>query len=336
MFNNDFLKKILSLMLLIFMLVSTLLAQPTYSFANNEELKKTKPTIDALWKEPNDISSLDLYLGEGGIENMPVGPFKYLKKDTSGTQEKFTVEDAKGIKWKAKIGEEAQPETVAVRLLWAAGYYTDLTYYLPKIQVDNYPTENPKKRISKTIYGARMELVRKDKRLGRWKWHDNPFIGTKEFDGLKVMMILINNWDLKQVNNVALKSDGHLKYYVSDLGASFGKAGVEMFGRSKNNIKDFSKSKFIENVDKQGVDFAFNIRPLFIFIFHPTYYFERTKAGNIAKNVPVGSVKWIGSLLSKLSDKQLMEAFRSADYKPEEAKKFVSVLRNKINHLTNL
>jgi len=335
MFNNNLGKKVISLMLLIFMLVSTLVAQPTYSFTN-EGLKKTKPPIDALWREPKDISSLDLYLGEGGSENMPVGPFKYLKKDTSGTQEKFTVEDAKGIKWKAKIGEEAQPETVAVRLLWAAGYYTDLTYYLPKIQVENYPIENSKKRVSKTIYGARMELVRKDKKLDRWKWHDNPFIGTKEFDGLKVMMILINNWDLKQSNNVALKSDGHLKYYVSDLGASFGKAGVEMFGRSKNNIKDFSRSKFIKNVDKQGVNFAFNVRPFFLLIFHPFYYFERTKAGNIAKNVPVESVKWIGGLLSKLSDKQLMEAFRSANYKEEEAKKFVSVLRNKINHLTNL
>lgn len=335
MFNNNLGKKVISLMLLIFMLVSTLVAQPTYSFTN-EELKKTKPPIDALWREPKDISSLDLYLGEGGIENMPVGPFKYLKKDTSGTQEKFTVEDAKGIKWKAKIGEEAQPETVAVRLLWSVGYYTDLTYYLPKIQVENYPIENSKKRVSKTIYGARMEIVRKDKKLDRWKWHDNPFIGTKEFDGLKVMMILINNWDLKQSNNVALKSDGHLKYYVSDLGASFGKAGVEMFGRSKNNLKDFSRSKFISNVDKQGVDFAFNIRPFFLFIFHPSYYFERTKAGNIAKNVPLESVKWIGELLSKLSDKQLMEAFRSANYKPEEAKKFVLVLRNKINHLAKL
>ncbi|MFY9224794.1 MAG: hypothetical protein WAQ98_19135 [Blastocatellia bacterium] len=333
---NNLKRKILSLMLLIFMLVSTLVVEPNvYSFTN-EKLSKTKPTVDALWKEPKDISSLDLYFGEGGIENMPVGPFKYLKKDTSGTQEKFTVEDAKGIKWKAKIGQEAQPETVAVRLLWSVGYYTDLTYYLSKIQVENYPTENPKKRVSKTIYGARMELVRKDKRLGRWKWHDNPFIGSKEFDGLKVMMILINNWDLKHVNNVALKSDGQLKYYVSDLGASFGKAGVEMFGRSKNNLKDFSRSKFIKNVDKQGVDFAFNIRPLFFFIFHPFYYFERTKAGNIAKNVPVESVKWIAGLLSKLSDKQLMEAFRSADYKEEEAKKFVSVLRNKINHLTKL
>lgn len=336
MFNNNFGRKILSLVLLIFMLVSTLVAQPkTYNIIN-KELKKTKPTIDSLWKEPKNISSLDLYFGEGGIENMPVAPFKYLKKDTSGTQQKFTVEDANKIVWKVKIGEEAQSETVAVRLLWSVGYYTDLTYYLPKIQVENHPTENPKKRVSKTIYGARMELVRKDKKSGRWKWHDNPFIGTKEFDGLKVMMILINNWDLKQANNVFLKRDGQLKYYVSDLGASFGKAGVEMFGRSKNNLKDFSHSKFIKNVDKQGVDFAFNIRPFFLFIFHPSYYFERTKAGNIAKNIPVESVKWIGGLLSKLSDKQLMEAFRSADYKPEEAKKFVSVLQNKINHLTKL
>ena len=34
-----------------------------------------------------------------------------------------------------------------------------------------------------------------------WSWHDNPFVGTREFNGLKVMMALVNNWDLKDVNN---------------------------------------------------------------------------------------------------------------------------------------
>jgi hypothetical protein len=160
--------------------------------------------------------------------------------------------------------------------------------------------------------------------------------GTKEFDGLKVMMILISNWDLKGINNIILEHNGNPKYYVSDLGACFGKTGVERFGRSKNNIKDFSRSKFIKKVSEEKVDFLFHTRPLFFFIFYPFYYFDRASVGKIAKDIPKNHVKWIGGRLSKLSDKQLNDAFRAANYSPDQAQKFVLVLRNRINLLTKL
>ncbi|KAF0247852.1 MAG: hypothetical protein FD167_2748 [bacterium] len=335
MFNHIPKTKILYIILLMLIMVGTLVAQPKSYSLNKKDFSAPKPSIESLWQEPPNISSLELYFGEGGSQNMPVAPFKYIKKDTGGSQKKFTVEDAKGIKWKVKVGEEAQGETVAVRLLWATGYYTDMTYYFPKIRVDRL-SKNSKLISSEIVYGARMERIRKEEKLGRWKWHDNPFIGTKEFDGLKVMMILINNWDLKQVNNVILESKDKLKYYVSDLGACFGKTGIEMFGRSKNNIKDFSRSKFIKKVDEKKVDFSFHTRPLFFLILYPSYYFERTATGQIAKNVPIEHVRWIGNLLSKLSDEQLNDAFRAANYSPDKAKQFVLVLRNRINKLASL
>ncbi|MBI4852727.1 MAG: hypothetical protein HY819_13105 [Acidobacteria bacterium] len=337
MSNNTLKTRIFYSLLFILVLTSTLLAQPKPNNFNKEQ--SNIPSIESLWKEPLNISELDLYFGEGGSQNLPIAPFKYLKKDTSGSQKKFTVEDAHGIKWKVKVGEESQCETVAVRLLWAAGYYTDMTYYLPEIQVEGVFDENSKGTkifSTKTFYGARMELVRKEKKIDRWKWHKNPFIGTKEFDGLKVMMMLINNWDLKQENNVILENKGKSKYYVADLGASFGKTGIEMFGRSKNNIKDFSNSKFVKKVSIDKVDFSFHTRPLIFLIFYPSYYFERSKAGKIAKGVPRENVRWIGELLSKLSDKQLNDAFRAANYSPDQAQKFVLALRSRINQIASL
>lgn len=334
MFNK--MLKALFTIFLMFILAGTLIAQPK---ANNLKQQTNTPSIESLWQEPKNISSLDLYFGEGGSKNIPLAPFKYLKKDTSGSQKKFSVEDANGIKWKVKIGEESQCETVAVRLLWAMGYYTDMTYYLPEIQVDGVFDDNStglKKFSTQTFYGARMELVRKEKKIDRWKWHKNPFTGTKEFDGLKVMMMLINNWDLKQENNVILENKGKSKYYVADLGACLGKTGLEIFGRSKNNIKDFSRSKFVQKVSHEKVTFSFHTRPLILLIFYPTYYFERASAGKIAKNVPLSHVKWIGELLSQLSDKQLHDAFRAANYSPEQSQKFVLALRNRINQLTSL
>ncbi len=35
-------------------------------------------------------------------------------------------------------------------------------------------------------------------------WENNPFKGTPEFRGLKILMLMINNWDMKDDNNEIL------------------------------------------------------------------------------------------------------------------------------------
>jgi len=65
-----------------------------------------------------------------------------------------------------------------------------------------------------------------EKRIGTWSWFKNPFVGTKELNGLKVMMALINDTDLKAENNDIYDEEGlEHRYVVSDLGASFGRTG---------------------------------------------------------------------------------------------------------------
>ena len=88
---------------------------------NAAALGVTKPQA-VLWANPTDINQRNLYYGPGGKENEPQGPFTFLKEDMSGTNPKFNLRDGAGTKWKAKLGVEAQPETVAARLLWAVGF----------------------------------------------------------------------------------------------------------------------------------------------------------------------------------------------------------------------
>ena len=45
------------------------------------------------------------------------------------------------------------------------------------------------------------------KEEGLWPWAQNPFNGTRELQGLKVLMALINNWDLKTENNKIVRPD---------------------------------------------------------------------------------------------------------------------------------
>src|SRR5690242_13834177 len=85
-----------------------------------------------LWRAPTDITSRDLYLGPGGEAMKPkLGKVTYIKEDTGGHTKKWRVRDASGQEWVVKFGNEAQPETAASRLVWAAGYYTDVTYFVP-------------------------------------------------------------------------------------------------------------------------------------------------------------------------------------------------------------
>src|SRR5882724_772188 len=94
-----------------------------------------------LWHTPERIGSRDMVWGLGGREHAPHGPFRFVKEDPSGSNPKFNVVDAQGVKWKVKLGQEAKPETAASRFVWAAGFYTGEYYYLPHIQVTGLPAE---------------------------------------------------------------------------------------------------------------------------------------------------------------------------------------------------
>ena len=109
------------------------------------------------------------------------------------------------MQWLLKIGEEAKPETAATHLVWSMGYLTDEDYYLPQIHVTDIPhLKRGNKEIPADGTIASVRLKRQDKgekKLGNWSWFDNPFVNTRELDGLRVMMALIDNWDLKADNN---------------------------------------------------------------------------------------------------------------------------------------
>src|SRR6185436_6968815 len=95
----------------------------------------------------------------------------------------YTVKDRRGITWIAKLGAEAQPEVVASRLIWAAGYHQQPVYYLPQWQLDEHGKRTPQP-------GARFrpKLPHDYKKDGVWSWQQNQFVGSRQFRGLIVLM----------------------------------------------------------------------------------------------------------------------------------------------------
>ena len=60
--------------------------------------------MTALWNDPGDITSRDLFDGPGGKEHQPHGPMKFIEEDSKGSNPKFDLKDANGATWKAKLG----------------------------------------------------------------------------------------------------------------------------------------------------------------------------------------------------------------------------------------
>ncbi|OLE52178.1 MAG: hypothetical protein AUG51_19690 [Acidobacteria bacterium 13_1_20CM_3_53_8] len=288
--------------------------------ASAKSKKKMPRGTPILWREPSDIASRNLYLGPGGAAMRPnLRRLTFISEETGGYSRKFRVRDASGREWVAKIGKEAQSETAAVRLLWAIGYVTEINYLAPRVTI---PGEG-------TFENVRFEARPKSiKRLDEWKWEDNPFTGTRAFQGLKVMMALLNNWDMKNSNNKILfvrngRRGGELQYIISDLGATFGTSGnvpiFWRFTRSRNNPEEYANASFLEDVSDN----------------HVRFHYHGRKSG-VLDDVTVTDARWIGRLLSQLSNQQIRDAFRAANYDDDEVRLLTEAVRERINELVNV
>jgi hypothetical protein len=293
-----------------------------------------------LWHDPGQISELDLFYGQGGKDGVPVPPFKFQQEDTDGTNPKFDVLDARGTKWRVKLGDEARPEVVASRLLWAVGYFANDDYVLAEAKVDNLRiTRGASSASDGNIVDARFQKKPSGtQKIGTWKWSQNPFTGSKEFNGLRVMMAVLNNWDLKDVNNAVLQdSSGKDILVVSDVGSSFATNGLSWSkGRSKGDVDTFEKSKFITRNKDSKIDFATPAAPAPIDAVNVKQYKMRNDLKWIGRDIPVADARWVGSLLKQLSHKQLVDAFRAGQFSEEDIDRYVRVLESRIQELGEL
>jgi len=304
--------------------------------------KEAGTATPVLWEDPIDISTRDLIMGAGGAGHQPRSPFKFVKEDAAGTNPKYVIVDGNGVKWKIKLGEEAHPETVASRIVWAAGYFVDEEYFVPDIKVDGMPLSlkrgQDQVEPDGLMHNARLKRYNKgEEKEGSWHWKDNPFLGTKEFNGLRVLMALINNWDLKDVNNSIREQDGKRIYMISDLGATFGTTGLSTSrAAGKGNLDNYTGSKFIDKVTETTVSFGTPSRPALLHVVQAPEFKHRVDLEWIGKDIPIADARWLGAILSKLSPEQIQGAFGAAGYSPKEVVGFSAVLEQRIAELNRL
>ena len=293
--------------------------------------------ISALWTDPTGIAAKDLFYGQGGPDLAPRHmEFTFVEEDTSRTTPKYIVIDRDGVKWKMKLGVEARPELAASRLMWAAGYYAHPEYFLASAYVKGLPPKLQRGRSKIDPIGGvhHVRLLRLDRhqKIGEWKWKDAPFMGAKEFNGLRVLMAVINNWDVKDSNNAIIRTyDGNVRYCVSDLGASFGGET-----HSKGKAERYRETGFVESQDRETVNFAVPRIPPFYEVLATPIFLRRVELRWIAKNIPQAHARWIGDVLGRISQEQMRDIFRGSGFAPEEIETYRAELELRIAKLRSL
>jgi hypothetical protein len=277
--------------------------------------------------------------GSGGPQTAPAPPFTFLGEDLGGANPKIEVADANGVKWKVKFGEEVHAEVFATRLVWALGYYVEETYFVPSGRIDGVKglTRAAQYVTSAGAFtNARFEIrgkgVKRLKGIQSWSWVNNPFAGTRELNGLKILVMLLSNWDVKDAttggnesNTVILltpRANGgsDARYVVSDWGASMGKWGGIGF-RNKWNCQAFTA---------QSRDLARLVHGQI------AWGYSALRKEGIVEGVGRDDLVWLMQHLGRVTDDQVRAGLVAAGATPEETACYTAALRSRIALLGRL
>src|SRR5436190_1836367 len=170
-----------------------LLAGSGLGVASSErlELPASLP-IEALWQMPRNIAAQDLLTGPWGKSNAPGSNaiYEFVRPKTRASSPGLVVHDSLGRTWHVKQGREASPEVVVSRILSAIGYHQPPVYYLPSFLVHKSKDEVVAED------AGRFRLSRPELNTqGDWGWDHNPFVGTRPYQGLLVVLVRLNSAD---------------------------------------------------------------------------------------------------------------------------------------------
>src|SRR3954469_1447749 len=259
-----------------------------------------------LWSEPE--ANRDLFWGVGGarLQPDPSATYTVLETKRGGFSLGFTVKDAADRKWSFKLPPEATTEVVASRILWGVGYHQPPIYYVGRWNATGVAEPNP--QLPGRFRATKPDFHGLDAGSA-WSYYRGPFVGTRELNGLLVLMAMLGNSDLKDEQNVvySLKEsfEGATHWYVArDLGQSFGRTGV--INAPRGDPKVFEETPFIKGMSGRYVRFDW-----------------RGRHGVLLDRITPEDVHWISDRLARLTDQQWQDAFRAGGYAPEVANRFI-------------
>jgi hypothetical protein len=298
---------------------------------------------NVLWIDPGDPSTFDFQYGIGGKERQPQPPFRFVDEDMEGTSPKVNVTDAHGETWNVKWGPEVSSSTFCTRLVWACGYIVEPEYFVRKGRIENtHGLRRAGAYISRdgSFVNARFQLRSNVPRFldGKsWAWTNNPFLTTHPFQGLKILMLLVSNWDTKDARDMPRASKNHgsvntnlaifeddnngnprYLYANDDWGASMGQWG-NIFTWTKWDCKGFASQNedFIRSSEDRTLRWGF----------------KGKHAQDMTGNISVEDVQWLLQYLDRITDEQIRIGLTASGATPKETDCYAGALRQRIETL---
>ena len=287
-----------------------------------------------LWHAPGNVESFDFMHGAHGPAFMPKPPFRFVREDQRGTSPKVFLNDAEGRLWRVKGGLEVRAESFCTRLVAALGYYAEPTYFLPTGRIDGLQSLSRASGFIQpngTFTWASFERFEPGLRFlpdNSWNWSGSPFDGTPELNGLKILVMLLSDWDNKDARNSLQGSNlGILEraapraliYFVDDWGQSLGRWGDRYSETSTFDCAGFraQTAQFVLGVKDGLVQFG----------FHGQH------TADFMQGIGTSDVSWLMQWLGRITDNQLRDGLRASGANPTETTCLAASLRDRINQL---
>jgi hypothetical protein len=300
----------------------------------NDRSQNGKPVI---WRDPGNVAKLDFIGGSGGRRNAPKPPFAFIEEIQSGSNPKIRVVDADGVKWSVKFGPEVHAEIFATRLAWAVGYFVEPLYFVATGMIDDLGQLKRAKAYIKpdgSFIDARFEKQREKgveslEDEESWSWLENPFTGSQELNGLKAIMMLVSNWDNKDVRDIKRGSNTAIfkypmgrgtedRYLVNDWGGAMGKWGGYL-KRGKWDCKGYTK---------QTPDFVKGVRGDYF-----VWGYEGQHTRDFADDIRISDMRWLIRYLGRITDEQLRDGLRASGANAGEIDCFARSVRERIDQI---
>ena len=94
-------------------------------------------------------------------------------------------------------------------------------------------------------------------------------------------------------------------------------AGI--ISRRRNKPSDYVKATFIEKVEGNDIDFKYS-----------------GKHKKLFESLRTADARWLSNLLGQLSDEQIKDAFRAANYSAEQVDQLSQAFKERITELANV
>jgi hypothetical protein len=237
-----------------------------------------------------------------------------VKEDIEGTFPKLTIKDAKGRTFSVKFGGKVIPECFCSRFVTAIGYLAEPSYFVADGKLEGSVHLKRARHLvhSDGTFGRARFQLRDEKRVqflkdSAWSLADNPFRGTHEYAGLRVVMILLSNWDAKDVRDGADESNTAVfrvtgaqperEYSFFDWGSTLGRWGGLM-RRTRSDCSGYAidTPRLITAVRGNVVEWGF----------------EGKHQDDVRGGITVNDLRWLAPYLVRITDGEIRAGLKAS------------------------